>query len=113
MPDPLHSRDEEEAALDYVAGEARRYLVELEQAPVLASREERFGGSLPDDGAGALTALAELVAASDVATRSSGPRFFHFVTGGTTPAALGADWLTSLLDQNSFSAVSSPFGSQV
>jgi glutamate/tyrosine decarboxylase-like PLP-dependent enzyme len=113
MPDPLHSRDEEGAALDYVAGEAQRYLAELEQAPVLASRAERFGGSLPEEGDGALTALAELVAASDVATRSSGPRFFHFVTGGTTPAALGADWLTSLLDQNAFSGVSSPYGAQL
>jgi glutamate/tyrosine decarboxylase-like PLP-dependent enzyme len=113
MADPLHSRDEEEAALAYVADEARRYLAELEQAPVLASREDRFGGSLPEEGDGALTALAELVAASDVATRSSGPRFFHFVTGGTTPAALGADWLTSLLDQNAFSGVSSPYGAQL
>ena len=113
MADPLHSRDEEEAALAYVVDEARRYLAELEQAPVLASREDRFGGSLPEEGDGALTALAELVAASDVATRSSGPRFFHFVTGGTTPAALGADWLTSLLDQNAFSGVSSPYGAQL
>ncbi len=113
MADPLHSRDEEEAALAYVVDEARRYLAELEQAPVLASREDRFGGSLPEEGDGAVTALAELVAASDVATRSSGPRFFHFVTGGTTPAALGADWLTSLLDQNAFSGVSSPYGAQL
>jgi glutamate/tyrosine decarboxylase-like PLP-dependent enzyme len=113
MADPLHSRDEEEAALAYVVDEAQRYLGELEQAPVLASREDRFGGSLPEEGDGALTALAELVAASDVATRSSGPRFFHFVTGGTTPAALGADWLTSLLDQNAFSGVSSPYGAQL
>jgi glutamate/tyrosine decarboxylase-like PLP-dependent enzyme len=113
MADPLHSRDEEESALAYVADEARRYLAELEQAPVLVSREDRFGGSLPEEGDGALTALAELVAASDVATRSSGPRFFHFVTGGTTPAALGADWLTSLLDQNAFSGVSSPYGAQL
>src|SRR4029450_4058620 len=90
MPDPLHSRDEEEAALDYVAAEARRYLAELEQVPVLASRDERFGGSLPEEGDGALTALAKLVAASDVATRSSGPRFFHLLTGGATPGSPGA-----------------------
>jgi len=106
-------RDEEESALSYVLEAARRYLAELDDSPVLPARGGRFGGGLPEDGAGAVAAMEELVDAADVATRSSGPRFFHFVTGGTTPAALGADWLTSLLDQNSFSAVSSPYGSQL
>jgi glutamate/tyrosine decarboxylase-like PLP-dependent enzyme len=112
MPAPAERRDEE-AALEYVLETAKRYLAELGESPVLPARGERFAGTLPDDGDGALAALRELVAAADVATRSSGPRFFHFVTGGTTPAALGADWLTSLLDQNSFSAVSSPYGAEL
>ena len=113
MPDPLERRDEEADALAFAVDEARRYLADIDEAPVLASRDQRFGGRLPEDGDGALVALRELVAGSDVATRSSGPRFFHFVTGGTTPAALAADWLTSLLDQNAFSAVSSPLGAQL
>src|ERR687898_1047767 len=113
MPDPLERRDEEADALTFAVDEARRYLAEIDEASVLASREQRFGGRLPEDGDGALVALRELVSGSDVATRSSGPRFFHFVTGGTTPAALAADWLTSLLDQNSFSPVSSPYGDQL
>ena len=113
MPHPLDARDEEQAALEYVLERAKSYLAELDDSAVLPARGERFGASLPEDGDGALAALAELVAGSDVATRSSGPRFFHFVTGGTTPAALGADWLTSLDDQNSFSAVSSPFGGEL
>ena len=113
MPDPLERRDEEADALAFAVDEARHYLAGLDEAPVLASREQRFGGRLPEEGDGALVALRELVAGSDVATRSSGPRFFHFVTGGTTPAALAADWLTSLLDQNAFSAVSSPLGAQL
>jgi glutamate/tyrosine decarboxylase-like PLP-dependent enzyme len=113
VSDPLERRDEETAALAYVLEEAGRYLAELDESSVLPCRESQFGGDLPDDGAGALTALRELVAGSGLATRSSGPRFFHFVTGGTTPAALGADWLTSVLDQNSFSAVSSPFGAEL
>jgi glutamate/tyrosine decarboxylase-like PLP-dependent enzyme len=113
VPDPLDLKREEARALEFVLERAKGYLSELDEARVLASRDARFGGPLPEDGDGALAALERLLAGSDVATRSSGPRFFHFVTGGTTPAALGADWLTSLLDQNGFSAVSSPFGAQL
>jgi hypothetical protein len=113
VPDPLAARDEETAALEYALETARRYLEELNEAPVLPAQGQRFGGALPEDGDGALAALTELVAGSDIATRSSGPRFFHFVTGGTTPAALGADWLTSLFDQNAFSAASSPYGTEL
>jgi glutamate/tyrosine decarboxylase-like PLP-dependent enzyme len=112
VPTP-NAREDEERALEYVLETAKHYLAELDDSAVLPARGGRFEGALPDEGDGALTALGELVAGADIATRSSGPRFFHFVTGGTTPAALAADWLTSLLDQNSFSAVSSPYGTQL
>jgi glutamate/tyrosine decarboxylase-like PLP-dependent enzyme len=108
-------RAELDEVLAYVAEEARSYLAGLDDAPVLedTGAAAQFAGSLPEEGSGATAALQELLAASPAATRSQGPRFFHFVTGGVTPAAFGADWLTTLLDQNSFSWVSSPFGARL
>src|ERR671936_1906117 len=105
MPDPLAVPDESAAALERVAAEARDYLAALAEAPVRSSRSddaaERFGGSLPGEGLGTLETLEELVeAGADAHVRSAGPRFFHWVIGGATPAALAADWVATLFDQN-------------
>ena len=113
MTDPLHLRDELADALELAADQAQQYLNGIDTDRVLdgvaAERLADWGGPLPDDGTGAPPALAELAErARPTATRSSGPRFFHFVVGGTTPAALGADWLTSAFDQMAFSFTSSP-----
>ena len=111
-------RDDSLEVLGEVARAAEEYLQRLPTDPVLGAGADAaarsFAGALPDRGLGARAAIDRLlddgVAA---ATRSSGPRFFHFVTGGATPAALGADWLASLLDQNAFSWVSSPLGARI
>ena len=115
--DPVQERDKATAALRVALAEAERYLGALDndharRANALATAES-IGGSLPDDGVGALEAIAELGRASDAATRSSGPRFFHWVTGGGTPAALAADWLTSVYDNNTFAWESSPLGTRL
>ncbi len=57
--------------------------------------------SLPQQGVSALECIQELVALAEPGiTAMSGPRFAGWVVGGTLPAALAADWLTSTWDQN-------------
>jgi glutamate/tyrosine decarboxylase-like PLP-dependent enzyme len=110
---PLPDRAEIEAVIAQVFAEARAYLADVDTRPVrepgIDAAAESFGGPLPDVGVGAASALAEL--ARDRfrgAAHTAGPRCFHFVMGGATPAALGADWLATLLDQNTYAWVSSP-----
>ena len=45
-----------------------------------------------------LDSLAQLIEEGSVAT--PGPRYFGFVTGGSYPVAVAADWLVSVWDQN-------------
>jgi glutamate/tyrosine decarboxylase-like PLP-dependent enzyme len=118
MPDPVELRGELNEALALVAREAESYVARLGDEPVLSPAGEDavrdWRADLPDEGDGAVRAVTELIdLAARGATRSSGPRFFHFVMGGTTPAALGADWLTSALDQVAYSWASSPLASKV
>jgi glutamate/tyrosine decarboxylase-like PLP-dependent enzyme len=115
VPDPLADHANLGAALRLAAKEAEAYLTRIDDEPVRPpSRRDQPTSSLPEDGVGSLEALSELIAASvDGTTRSAGPRFFHFVMGGGTPAAVGADWLTAAFDQNVYSWFSSPFASRV
>jgi glutamate/tyrosine decarboxylase-like PLP-dependent enzyme len=109
--------DETAAAARLAFDQASAWLAGLDERQVLPDGAEEaargFGGPLPEAGAGAVAALEELAGGLDAATASPGPRFFHFVTGGVTPAALGADWLTTALDQNAFSWVGSPLGTRL
>jgi glutamate/tyrosine decarboxylase-like PLP-dependent enzyme len=113
--DPILDRDALDECLRLVAREAAAYLAGVDEAPVRpTAAPEAIGGSLPDEGMGSLAALRTLVEAAEVgATRPAGPRFFHFVMGGGTPAALAADWLASALDQIAFNWVSSPLAMQL
>ena len=56
---------------------------------------------LPERGAGAMQVLSLFQEQyAHLLNNSSGPAYFGFVTGGSTPAALAADWLVSAYDQN-------------
>ncbi|MFN8011099.1 MAG: aminotransferase class V-fold PLP-dependent enzyme [Holophagaceae bacterium] len=56
---------------------------------------------LPETGADPGTVLADLARNAEPGLIGEpGPRFFGYVIGGSSEAALGADWLTSAWDQN-------------
>lgn len=117
MPDPLAAVDDVVPALELVVEHARRYLADVrgpvrEQAADAAARS--FRGSLPDEGSGTLAAVRQLLEQGTHAhVRSGGPRFFHWVIGGSTPAALAADWFAVLIDQNAGGWDMSPIGTQL
>jgi glutamate/tyrosine decarboxylase-like PLP-dependent enzyme len=118
VPDPLAEHDQLDAALELASLSARRYLEGIRDERVLTPESqaalERWADPMPEQGVGTLTALTELGdRGREAATRSSGPRFFHFVMGGGTPAALGADWLASAYDQVAYAWASSPFAARL
>jgi glutamate/tyrosine decarboxylase-like PLP-dependent enzyme len=119
VPDPLDSRGELEDGLNVAAREALAYARGVAGDPVLDPEAAEaalaaFDEPLPDAGTGAVEAIETLAERGRAAaTRSSGPRYFHFVTGGATPAALGADWLTSAFDQSGFAWEASGLAARV
>ena len=85
-------------ALDYL-GNLRERPVSLRPEP--AEMAAAFDPALPDRGCDPAAAVAEWFARAEPGiVASPGPRFFGFVNGGSTPAALAGDWLASALDQN-------------
>ncbi len=60
-----------------------------------------FSDRLPDRGEAPGEVIDHLAAIADPGLiASAGPRYFGFVIGGSLPAALAADWLTSAWDNN-------------
>ncbi len=98
-------------ACDYLAGIHERTVRATLSGDEL---REMLGGPLPvagEDPIGVIDKLATAGRAGTVA--SQGPRYFGFVTGGSTPAAMAADWLVSAWDQNASMFVMSPIAAVV
>ena len=101
-------------ALERALRHSLAHLESLQHSPVGASAgletlRERLIKPLNSNGMPAEQVIDELVA--DTAggiVGSAGGRFFGWVIGGSLPAALAADWLTSAWDQNAASYACGP-----
>src|SRR5215212_12037420 len=110
---PLHS------LLDGTATYAAEFLERLPErtvAPTATAEELRkvLGGPLPEGTRQPQLVVAELARAAEPGLMATpGGRFFGFVIGGSLPAALAADWLSSAWDQNAGLYVAAPAASVV
>jgi glutamate/tyrosine decarboxylase-like PLP-dependent enzyme len=99
MPDPR-------TLLHQTADLAANFLDGLPTRPVgsSATHDElrgAFGGPLAERGEASGEVIDHLARIADPGLiASAGPRYFGFVIGGSLPAALAADWLTSAWDNN-------------
>lgn len=83
------------------AAAASDYLAQIEQVSPAVAQPARAFANLPEDGLGAEATLTNFLERfADSMTASAGPRYWGFVTGGTTPAALIGDWLATTYDIN-------------
>lgn len=101
-----HSFDERWGALDSASAAAKTYLNGLASASVAAPVDSavlraRLDTGLQAAGVAPARVIDDLVAATEGGhAGSAGGRFYAWVIGGTLPAALAADWLTSVWDEN-------------
>ena len=115
---PTTPFEESIVALDHAHRIGRAFVAELGSFRAGTSIDAReleaaLSFPLPVKGCSASDALDDWMdRAGPGITGSPGPRNFGFVIGGSTPAALAADWLTSAIDQNSGLWVASPAATQ-
>ena len=87
--------------LEKVKSQGLDYLNTITNRPTSTPYTVDQNNVLDENGIGTLGALENFNSRLEpLMVASSGPRYWGFVTGGTTPAAIAGDWLTSVYDQN-------------
>jgi glutamate/tyrosine decarboxylase-like PLP-dependent enzyme len=78
------------------------FLKNINSRPTSTNYKVKISEKLSENGIGTFGALQNFNSRFEkIIVSSSGPRYWGYVTGGTTPASIVGDWLTSIYDQNS------------
>ena len=100
-------QDHIDKLLNTTCDQAVRYLKSLPDRKAASTIDtgKLLKSQLPEKGMGAENALAKFENTfQNQLSASAGSRYFGFVTGGSTPAAIAGDWLVSAFDQNTLLA---------
>ncbi len=77
------------------------FLAELDTLPASKAMPVPVPAALPQEGVGAIGALNRFRDQyGPYLAAGAGPRYWGFVTGGVTPAALAGDWVAAAVDMN-------------
>ncbi|WP_431610485.1 pyridoxal phosphate-dependent decarboxylase family protein [Chryseobacterium sp. 'Rf worker isolate 10'] len=88
--------------LNIVKEQGTEYLNSIEERPTsVVSQQVSEKQELPESGYGTEEALQIFNRKFEpIMVGSGGPRYWGFVTGGSTPASVAGDWLATIYDQN-------------
>jgi glutamate/tyrosine decarboxylase-like PLP-dependent enzyme len=102
-----HDLNNFENILEKANQQAISFLSNLENIPTSNKEKIDINRELNTSGLGALAVLKEFnERLAPLMVASPGPRYWGFVTGGSTPASILGDWLASVYDQNTQSVTS-------
>jgi glutamate/tyrosine decarboxylase-like PLP-dependent enzyme len=99
----LLAKDKEhlQEVLQHALSAAQHFFKHQDKIPPGRFIEDVELKDLPQKGMGAIATIDSFERNfADKLANSAGPRYFGFVTGGSTPASVAADWLVSAYDQN-------------
>ncbi len=90
-----------EALLHTIAKQGLDFLQHIDERSTTAPALPPMTTELPQTGGGTLAALKAFNERFEpVLAATGGPRYWGFVTGGSTPASIAGDWFTTVYDPN-------------